>query len=105
MGGGGTFQVAERAGRHKVRIQFFGVAARLAAEKVWHPTQKLTLGKEGSVILEMTVADLDEAAAWVLSFGPDARVLAPAALRDQVAHTAKETAARYNARSMPKNRR
>jgi len=96
MGGGGTCQVTERAERHKVGVQFFGVAARLVAEKIWHPTQKLTRRKEGSVILEMTVADLGEVAAWVLSFGPDARVLAPTELRRQVGQEAMGAAQHYS---------
>ena len=91
----GTFQVSERPERHKVRIQFFDFAARLVAEKLWHPTQKLTHRKDGSVVLEMTLADLDEVAAWTLSFGPAARVLAPAALRQQVAASAQQVVRQY----------
>jgi len=98
MGGGGTFQVAERAERHKVRIQFSGVAARLVAEKLWHPTQKLTRRKEGSIILDMTIADLGEAAAWILSFGPDALVLKPVAWRAAVADAAHRIAISYEER-------
>ena len=92
---GGTFQVSHREDRHRVRIQFFDVAARFVAEKLWHPSQKLTHRKDGSVVLEMTVADLDEVAGWVLSFGADAVVLAPPALRDQVGALAGSTALRY----------
>ena len=95
---GGTFQVAERAERHKVRIQFFGVAARLVAEKVWHPTQKLTRKRDGTLILEMTIADLDEVAAWILSFGPDARILKPVALRRVVAAAARAVVASHSER-------
>ena len=91
----GTFQVSERPERHRVRIQFFGSAARLVAEKLWHPTQKLTRKKGGSLILEMTVADLDEVTAWVLSFGPDARVLKPVALRRAVSAAARAITARH----------
>jgi predicted DNA-binding transcriptional regulator YafY len=71
------------------------VAARFIAERVWHPSQKLTHRKDGSVILEMTLADLGEVASWVLSFGPTAVVLAPAQLREQVAQAAVRTVARY----------
>jgi len=93
----GTFQVSERSERHKVRIQFFGVAARFVDMKVWHPSQKLTHRKDGSVILEMTVADLDEIASWVLSFGPNAIALTPPTLREQIARSADETSSRYRA--------
>lgn len=85
---GGIFQTVETSERHKVRIQFFDIAARLVAERIWHPTQKLTHRKDGSVVLEMTVADLDEVAWWVLSWGSRARVLGPLALRQGVAQEA-----------------
>ncbi len=93
---GGTFQVTHRAERHTVRIQFSGAAARLVAEKQWHSTQKITRKRDGSIILRMTVADLHEIAAWTLSFGPQALVLAPAELRKQVADAAARTAAQYS---------
>jgi len=92
---GGTFQVSQRDERHRVRVRFSGVAARLVAEKTWHPSQKLTRKKNGDVVLEMTVSDLDEVASWVLSFGPNARVLGPPTLRQQVAEAADATALMY----------
>jgi len=68
---------------------------RLVAEKVWHPSQKLTRKRDGSVVLQLVLADLDEVASWVLSFGPSALVLGPPALRQQVAEAAVATASRY----------
>lgn len=101
----GTFQVSERGERHKVRVQFFDLAARLVAEKVWHPSQKLTRKKDGSVVLQLVLADLDEVASWVLSFGPSALVLGPPALRQQVAEAAVATASRYHAVPKPRKKR
>jgi len=101
----GTFQVSERGERHRVRIQFFDFAARLVAEKVWHPSQKLTRKKDGSVVLEFVLADLDEVASWVLSFGPSALVLAPSALRQRVAGAALATASRYQSLANPPRKR
>jgi len=90
-----TFQVSHRGEKHKVRIRFSGLASRLVAEKVWHPSQKLTQKRNGSVVLEMTLSDLDEVARWVLSFGANALVLRPKALRNLVADAATATAHRY----------
>jgi predicted DNA-binding transcriptional regulator YafY len=53
-------------------------------ERSWHPTQALHSQKDGSVILTMRCGGLDELTAWVLSFGPGARVLGPQALIDNV---------------------
>jgi len=80
----GTFKVSRRLERHKVKIRFSGVAARLVAEKQWHASQKLTPKKDGSILFEMTVADLDEVLSWVLSFGAMAEVIGPQELRKGV---------------------
>jgi len=90
-----TFQVSHRDEKHKVRVQFSGLASRLVAEKVWHPSQKLAQKRDGSVVLEMTLSDLDEVARWVLAFGADALVLGPKALCCLVADAAAATADRY----------
>ncbi len=58
--------------------------AYFVKERSWHPTQILHPQKDGSVILTMRCGGLDELTAWVLSFGPGARVLAPQALIDNV---------------------
>jgi proteasome accessory factor B len=58
--------------------------AYFVKERRWHPTQDLRTQKDGSVILTMRCGGLDEITAWVLSFGPGARVLGPHALIDNV---------------------
>lgn len=91
----GIFQTFESKEHHKVRIQFFDIAARLIAERVWHPTQKLTHRKDGSVILEMTVADLGEVTWFVLGWGCLARITSPLALARAVDEEAKRISALY----------
>ena len=86
---GGIFEVSDTREQHKVRIQFFDIAARLIAERVWHPTQKLTHKPDGSVVLQMTVSDLHEVAWWTLSWGRNARILAPPQLAALVAAEAR----------------
>ena len=58
--------------------------AYFVKERRWHPTQALNPQKDGSTILTMRCGGLDELTAWVLSFGPGARVLGPQALIDNV---------------------
>ncbi len=57
--------------------------AYFVKERRWHPTQALNPQKDGSVILTMRCGGF-ELTAWVLSFGPGARVLGPQMLIDNV---------------------
>ena len=68
-------------------------------ERCWHPTQTLKLQMDGSVILTMRCGGLDELIAWVLSFGPGAKVLGPQSLIDQV--SSQLTAATQSYRFSP----
>lgn len=68
----------------EVKIWIAPEWAYFVKEGSWHPTQKLQSQKDGSVILTMLCGGLDELTAWVLSFGPGAKVLGPQALIDQV---------------------
>jgi predicted DNA-binding transcriptional regulator YafY len=92
---GGTFQVVERKERHKVKIRFSGTAGRIVAERIWHPSQQLTEKKDGSVVLTMTVADLGEVGRWILTWGAEAKVLAPKGLVAIVQESASEVAGLY----------
>jgi len=84
-----SFSSAERERRlfglmdeppQEVRIQFSRDIGYLLKERQWHPTQVVTPRKDGSVILMMQSGGLEEIAAWVLSWGRQAKVLAPPAL-------------------------
>ena len=68
----------------KIRIRFSSEAARYVQEKTWHPSQKITKEKDGSVVLEVSLNDTHEIKAWTLSFGPKATVLEPESLRDEI---------------------
>jgi len=94
----GTFGVFESKERHNVRIRFRNRAAMIVGERNWHPTQKLTTQKDGSVVLSMTLSDVEEIGRWVLTWGTDAEALAPRALCDFVGETAAATAKSYNTR-------
>ncbi|HWF61826.1 MAG TPA: transcriptional regulator [Nitrospira sp.] len=69
--------------------------AYFVKERSWHPTQTLKLQKDGSVILTMQCGGLDELTAWVLSFGPGAKVLGPQALIDLVSSQLTAAAESY----------
>jgi proteasome accessory factor B len=69
----------------RVRIRFAPRRALYVREHDWHPSQKIARLPGGEIELCMDVGPGDELASWVLSFGADAEVLEPAALRAQVA--------------------
>jgi proteasome accessory factor B len=93
---GGTFGVFERKERHNVRIQFTGAVARFIQERVWHPSQKLSKKKDGSVVLSMRLADIEEVGRWVLSWGPDAKALGPKELVGFMKTTTRKTKDLYD---------
>ena len=78
-----------------VRIQFAPSVAKYIEERRWAPEQKLERAEDGSVTLEMSTSGRKEVLMWVLSFGGDARVLAPEDLRASVIAEAKRAAAQY----------
>lgn len=82
----------------RVRLRFDAFAGRLISERVWHASQRLTPGADGSVGLELQVALSPEVESWVLGWGEHVEVLAPAALRRRVAEVATQVA-RTHARS------
>jgi WYL domain len=46
-------------------------------ERTWHSSQKITAEVDGSVVLEMDVADLDEVKRWLIGFAGSSEVIAP----------------------------
>jgi predicted DNA-binding transcriptional regulator YafY len=88
---GGGFGVWSYAGderkRHEVHIRFEGYAARVVAERQWHPTQAIRkLKPDGSVIeFQADLSGLEEITRWVLSWGSKAKVLGPPDLVRRVA--------------------
>lgn len=101
----GSFSLLERFGRsfgmideplHEVKIWVSPEWAYYVKERRWHPTQTLQSQKDGSVILSMRCGGIDELTAWVLSFGPGAKVLGPQALIDNVSSQLRQAAKAYH---------
>jgi predicted DNA-binding transcriptional regulator YafY len=67
-----------------VRIRFSAHRAKWIAERTWHESQKLEWLPDGGLILSLEVADTAEIKSWILSFGPEAEVLEPLSLRDEI---------------------
>ena len=88
----GIWNVAGDDAMHVVRLELKNYAARLAQERRWHPTQEVTpiddLGNRVEIRFE--VGRLEEVMRWVLSFGSQAKVLAPPELVKMVRKELRE---------------
>ena len=84
--GFGVWSYGPEARRCRVRIRFTDWAARVVAERHWHPSQSIqALQADGSEIeFCAELAGLEEVTRWVLGWGRQARVLEPEALRRRV---------------------
>jgi proteasome accessory factor B len=67
-----------------VRVKFLPSVVRFVQEHHWHPSQILTPERDGSIIAEFRLTALEEIKSWIQSFGPNALVLEPEILRQQI---------------------
>ena len=79
-----SFQLEHGDPDQTVRVRFGPVAARYVRERNWHPNQKLTHHANGSCTLQFPTRNLDEAKRWILTYGADAEVLEPEALKELI---------------------
>lgn len=68
-----------------IRIHFAREAARYVEESRWHRSQKLTPQPDGSLIAEFCLTDTQEIKRWIMSFGPNAKVMEPTELAEEIA--------------------
>lgn len=85
----------EDGSKYKIKIRLTDWAAQVVSERRWHPSQDIKLiKKDGSEIeLGLELGNLKEITRWVLSWGGQAKVLAPkelkAAVKTEVAQMTK----------------
>jgi proteasome accessory factor B len=79
-----------------VEVEFTREMAPYIKEREWHRSQRLTEHRDGRVTIAMEVSDDWALRAWILGFGPHARVVAPAALAEQIQADLEEAAAKYS---------
>jgi predicted DNA-binding transcriptional regulator YafY len=93
---GGSFAAFQAKKTETVRLRLSPFAARLAAERKWHPSQSLRQKRDGSAELSMQVGIAPDLESWILSWGEHARVLAPTSLKSSVAARLRQAAGMYN---------
>ena len=80
---------------NEIVLRFAPKVADRVREATWHPTQAVSVESDGSLRWTATVSGTIEIRLWILSWGDDVEVVAPASLRDDVADTHRRAAARY----------
>jgi predicted DNA-binding transcriptional regulator YafY len=93
----GLFGVAapRRRRAHEVVIDFAPEVAAEVTSRRLHRTERFEPLAGGGVRLRLRLGDLGEVASWVMSFGPSARVVAPAELRERVRADLARAAGQY----------
>lgn len=80
---------------YDIELEFTARFADTIADTFWHPSQKITRLPDGRLLMTLQVAGLDEIVWWILSNGPDCRVLQPQELINLVREKAREIVAHY----------
>lgn len=79
----------------EVLLRFNPRVASRVLETTWHPTQAVALQSDGSLHWRATVSGTIEIRLWILAWGDDVEVLAPASLRGDVIATHRRAVALY----------
>lgn len=79
----------------RVDIAFDARVAPYVRARVWHTSQQVREGADGSLLLSMDVCHDWALRSWILSWGAFARVVAPAALAEEVRSDLQAATARY----------
>ena len=80
-----------------VRIWFSSDVARYVTEHRWHHSQQIEEQPDGSLIVDLKLSDLTELKSWILSFGANARALAPNQLVLEVREEFEAAISQYQA--------
>ena len=73
-----------------VKIQFSQSEARYIKEKVWAKDQNITENPDGSITISMTTSGYRDVKRWVMSFGKEARLLAPEKMKLEIKEELKK---------------
>lgn len=93
---GGAIGVYSSGEIFEVAIDFSAEVASFVKERRWHPSQRIVQRDGGAIRLHLEVSLTPELWQWILGFGPNAEVVSPRALRDEIAELAKKTFRKYS---------
>ena len=75
----------------ELKVLFSPEIAHLILERQWHPSQVVEKKPDGSVILSLSASGEHEILAWLYSYLPHVKVLAPAGLRKKFYDSLQQT--------------
>lgn len=75
---------------YTVRIKFDSYQSRWIKEQSWFKDQKKQEFKNGEIILEFEVSELEELRRWIMQYGSHAKILSPDELKDQIKEEIKK---------------
>jgi predicted DNA-binding transcriptional regulator YafY len=75
---------------YDITLRFSPMVAHNVAEVQWHSTQRAQWEGDGSITLNFRVDGLGEISWWILGYGDQVQILAPAALRKKVLERAQK---------------
>lgn len=82
-------------GDWRVVIRFSPAVAERVREREWHESQTLRELPDGALEVTLRLGALEEVRQWILGWGADAEVMAPAELRESLGETARQLAQVY----------
>ncbi len=80
----------------RIELEFQPAVAAYVRARTWHPSQRVRDIDSGGIAMTLDVCRDHALQSWILSFGPFARVLAPAALARDIAAQFEEARAQYS---------
>jgi len=92
---GQAFQGMRGNHPQRVAVQFDEFEARWIRERNWPDDYELEEKPDGSLTMRFETGGLEAVRRWVMQFGPHARVLEPASLRQEVAEAHRQAWAQY----------
>src|SRR5690606_18136040 len=81
--------------QYQVTINFSPAVQARIRESYWHPSQKLEDLPDGGIQLKVSLPSLLEITPWIRGWGPEATVVGPPELRQEIAESLAKAAANY----------
>jgi predicted DNA-binding transcriptional regulator YafY len=79
----------------KIIVRFAASVAAFVSERQWHASQRSKPRPDGGLDMELKVCRDAALRSWILGFGPEVLVLAPAAFAREIADALREAQAQY----------
>lgn len=79
----------------RVQVEFDSSVSAYVAEREWHGSQRIEERPDGSLLMTLDVCVDPALRAWILSFGPLARVVAPRSLAEEILEELEEAREKY----------